>query len=62
LVVVCGKDVLIDCSKIAQKITKIIGGSSGGKQDFAQGGGPNEDRLEEAINEGKKEVVEALKN
>jgi alanyl-tRNA synthetase len=62
LVVVRGKDVWIDCSKIAQNITKIIGGSSGGKQDFAQGGGPDEDKLEEAINEGKKEVIEILKN
>jgi alanyl-tRNA synthetase len=35
-------------SNIAQQVSQVFGGSSGGRVDFAQGGGPNVDKVGEA--------------
>jgi len=35
-------------SNIAQQVSEVLGGSSGGRVDFAQGGGPNIEKVNEA--------------
>jgi alanyl-tRNA synthetase len=43
------KDVPLDATKAIQEAAAFLGGSGGGKPDFAQGGGPEVDKLEEAL-------------
>jgi alanyl-tRNA synthetase len=40
---------------------KLLGGGSGGKPDFAQAGGPNIDRLKEAMTLAMNKIKERLK-
>ncbi|MFM8328843.1 MAG: DHHA1 domain-containing protein, partial [Actinomycetales bacterium] len=40
----------VKAGELAKISSEILGGGGGGKDDFAQGGGPNKDRLAEAIN------------
>jgi alanyl-tRNA synthetase len=47
------KDVKIDLCKIAPEIGKILGGSGGGKPNMTQCGGPNKDKIDEALNKAK---------
>ena len=37
-----------NASSIAEKVSEVLGGKSGGRIDFAQGGGPNVERVNEA--------------
>lgn len=64
LVVARSRGVDIDCREIVKEAAKIVGGSGGGKPDMAQGGGPNADKIEKAMETAKKMVEErlALKN
>ena len=39
---------------IARRLGRVLGGGGGGREDFAQAGGRNPERLEEAIEELKK--------
>lgn len=39
----------IDARELVQLATKILGGKGGGRSDLAQGGGPNGDRAQEAL-------------
>jgi len=48
----------VDASEIAKESSKIIGGGGGGKQNFAQGGGPLKEKLEEAV----KKAIEVLES
>ncbi len=41
----------IDASKIIKEIAKIVGGSGGGRSDFAQAGGDNPEKLDAALKE-----------
>lgn len=50
-------DLPYDMSALLKKACQIIGGGGGGRPDMAQGGGPEEDRLEEAL----EFALEALK-
>ncbi|MFQ5910934.1 MAG: alanine--tRNA ligase, partial [Thermoplasmata archaeon] len=52
-------EVDLDCGPIAKEASQLIGGSGGGKPDFAQGGGPESEHLEEAI-EVTREKVKAI--
>lgn len=40
----------VKAGELAKISSEILGGGGGGKDDFAQGGGPNKDKLAEAIN------------
>lgn len=52
-------DVDVDCRELLRNAMRVVGGSGGGKPDFAQGGGPDASRIEEAL-DGLVESVEAL--
>jgi len=43
------------------KLKELLGGGFGGKPDFAQAGGPNSDKLEEAMGTLKELVKEGIK-
>jgi alanyl-tRNA synthetase len=47
----------VDCRKLISDALKAVGGSGGGKADFAQGGGPDASRIEAAMDG----LVEAVK-
>jgi alanyl-tRNA synthetase len=53
-------DVELDCGPIAREVSGLIGGSGGGKPDFAQGGGPDAKRTDEAVEAARKLVRDAL--
>lgn len=53
-------DVDVDCGPIAQEASKLLGGSGGGKPDFAQGGGPKVKELKKALDVASKRVKESL--
>jgi alanyl-tRNA synthetase len=57
IVVARSADVDVNCRPLLGDAMKAVGGSGGGKPDFAQGGGPNADKLEQAIDE----VVSAIR-
>ncbi|MEA1905061.1 MAG: alanine--tRNA ligase [Candidatus Hadarchaeota archaeon] len=57
LVVVAGEEALrvgIDCRKIASEAAKVLDGGGGGRVQMGQGGGPQVERLKEAIAAGVK--------
>lgn len=49
VVVARSPDVSLDCRPLIKEAMAIVGGSGGGKPDFAQGGGPSADKLEAAL-------------
>jgi alanyl-tRNA synthetase len=51
------KNIDIDLRSIALKIGKILGGSGGGKPKLAQAGGPNHDKIPDALQVAKKETT-----
>ncbi|GAG46389.1 unnamed protein product, partial [marine sediment metagenome] len=50
-----------NASSVIKKISQIVGGSGGGRADFAQAGGKDVARLDEALNEAMKVVQKELK-
>ena len=49
LIVACSKEVQIDARDIMQHLVNQLGGSGGGRPDFAQGGADSSDDLEIAL-------------
>jgi alanyl-tRNA synthetase len=49
----------VDCRKLISEALKAVGGSGGGRPDFAQGGGPDASRIEPAL-DGLVEAVRAV--
>jgi alanyl-tRNA synthetase len=49
MVVARSADVDINCRPLLGDAMRLVGGSGGGKPDFAQGGGPDASKLEEAV-------------
>lgn len=60
LVLARSKDVDLDCKSLISSAMKLVGGSGGGKPDFAQGGGPDASRIEEALDSALESVKKAL--
>ena len=56
LVIACNKNLDIDCVWIAKESAKIIGGTGGGRKDFAQAGGSFSGNIGEAIKLAEKMV------
>lgn len=50
----------INIGDIINKVSKILGGGGGGQLNFAKGGGPRGDMLEEALENGKKLILEKI--
>jgi alanyl-tRNA synthetase len=61
LVSMASENINIDLRKIAPEIGKILGGSGGGKQRMTQCGGPNKDKVEEALERALKLTIEKFK-
>ncbi len=60
LVVARSQDVDLDCRGPVSQAMKLVGGSGGGKPDFAQGGGPDAARIEQALDSAVEAVGKAL--
>ena len=51
----------VDAGAVVRAMSKILGGGGGGARGFAQGGGPNVDRVDDALTEGRQLVSDALR-
>ncbi len=60
VVVARSQDVALDCKELVSHAMKVVGGSGGGKPDFAQGGGPDASKIEEALDSAVEAVRKAL--
>ncbi len=49
-------DLNVDVSRLMNKACLALGGKGGGRSDFAQGGGPNVEKLEEVLNAAVEEL------
>jgi alanyl-tRNA synthetase len=61
----CGKDAVakgVKAGDIIREVTKICGGSGGGKPEFAMGGGKDASKLKEALEAVDGIVVEKITN
>lgn len=61
LVSIASENVDIDLREIAPKIGKILGGSGGGRQKMTQCGGPNKNKVTEALAKAKELTINKLK-
>ena len=60
VVVARSQDLALDCKALVSQAMKVVGGSGGGKQDFAQGGGPDASKIEQALDSAVAAVRKAL--
>ena len=60
LVSIASENVDIDLREIAPKLGKILGGSGGGRSKMTQCGGPNKDKISEALTLAKKLTIKIL--
>lgn len=61
LVSMASENVKIDLREIVPEIGKILGGSGGGKPRMTQCGGPNKDKIDDALKLAKKLTIDKLK-
>jgi alanyl-tRNA synthetase len=61
LVSAASDNVEIDLRPLASEIGKLLGGSGGGKQKLTQCGGPNRDKINEALKTAKQLTIQQLK-
>jgi len=61
LVSMASDNVNIDLREIAPELGKILGGSGGGKPKMTQSGGPNKDKIDEALELAKDFTIKKLK-
>jgi alanyl-tRNA synthetase len=50
----------LNAGEVISETARIIGGGGGGGKEFAQGGGPDGEKLEEALREGERFIREIL--
>jgi len=50
----------VNAADIVREVCSVLGGKGGGKSTLAQGAGSDVSRLEEALERGRREIVEAL--
>jgi alanyl-tRNA synthetase len=62
LVSAASDNVEIDLRPLALEIGKLLGGSGGGKPKLTQCGGPNRDKVNEALKTAKQLTIQQLKN
>jgi alanyl-tRNA synthetase len=60
LIFACSKEVPLDMGEILKSSAQVIGGRGGGGRDFAQGGGGDGSRIEEALDEAERFIKEKL--
>ncbi|MGD9963395.1 MAG: alanine--tRNA ligase [Thermoplasmata archaeon] len=60
VVVARSQDLSLDCKALVSQAMKVVGGSGGGKPDFAQGGGPDASKIEQALDSAVEAVKKAL--
>lgn len=60
VVVARSPDLSVDCKAAVSGAMKVVGGSGGGKPDFAQGGGPDAAKIEAALDSAVGAVRKAL--
>jgi alanyl-tRNA synthetase len=61
LVSAASDNVEIDLRPLASEIGKLLGGSGGGKPKLTQCGGPNRDKINEALKTAKQLTIQKLK-
>ncbi|MFA7372014.1 MAG: alanine--tRNA ligase [bacterium] len=49
-----------NAGKIVKEMAKVVGGGGGGRPDMAQAGGPDGDRIDEAVEKGREIVMQLL--
>ncbi|MDH4123247.1 MAG: alanine--tRNA ligase [Thermoplasmata archaeon] len=62
MIIARSDDLQMDCSKMLKTVFMKVGGSGGGKPDFAQGGGPHSSKAEEAIEIAVEEIRKDLES
>ena len=58
VVIYCGALTHKNAGEIAREVSKILGGAGGGNQIFAQGGGPDKSKIEDAVAKAESMVFE----
>jgi len=61
LVSAASDDIQIDLREIAPELGRILGGSGGGKPKLTQCGGPNKEKIDEAMEKAKQLTIKKLK-
>jgi alanyl-tRNA synthetase len=60
LIFACSKEVPLDMGEILRASAQVVGARGGGGKDFAQGGGGDGNRIEEALDEAERLIREKL--
>ncbi|MGB8310142.1 MAG: alanine--tRNA ligase [Methanoregula sp.] len=61
-VVLASGDPRVNAGEIIGQVCGLLGGKGGGKPQMAQGGGPDNDKLDLALNVGRERIIAALQN
>jgi alanyl-tRNA synthetase len=59
-VVLASGDPRVNAGEIIGQVCSLLGGKGGGKPSMAQGGGPDVDNLDLALNVGRERIIAAL--
>jgi len=52
----------VNASKVIQEVSPIIGGGGGGKPNFAQGGGTQPEKLQDAVKKAEESIKKQLRH
>lgn len=61
LVSAASEDVDIDLRPLASELGRVLGGSGGGRPKLTQCGGPNKDKIQEALTTAKEQTIKKIK-